>query len=126
MAGELVVNFAFVFNKNNVNINEASWVLRFVIAIPVASNNQFAQKAFSAIVADTALPLGPVTAPGWLFIQNKDATNFITLKRAVGGATIAKILPGEPWCGRLDPGITVPSTAADTAPCNIDYAVLGI
>ncbi len=122
MAGELVASGTFVFSKNNVVISEASGSL----SITVTSNNQFAQKGFSAIVADTALPLGPVTAPGWLFIQNRDVTNFVTLKRAVGGATISKLLPGEFCMLRLDPGITVPSTAADTAPCNIDYAVLGI
>ena len=122
MAGELVVTTTFVFNKNNVTISEASGA----VSINVVSNNQFAQKGFSAVVADTALPLGPVTAPGWLFIQNRDPTNYVSLKTGVAGTLIARIFAGEPWCGRLDPSITAPSTAANTAPCNIDYAVLGI
>jgi hypothetical protein len=122
MANELTVSGTFVYSKNNVTITESSGS----VLVTVTGNGQNGRKGFSAIVADTAIPLGSVTTPCWFYMINNDPTNFVTVKRAVGGATIAKLKPGQFMLLPLDPGITAPSTAADTAPCSVDYAVLDI
>ncbi len=122
MANGVTLNASLVYGGNNVVISEATVNLSVV----VTGNGQNARKAFSAIVADTAIPLGSVTTPCWLYMVNNDPTNFVTIKRAVGGATIAKLKPGWFCLLPLDPGITVPSTAADTAPCSVDYAILDL
>lgn len=122
MANELTVSGGFVYAKNNVNINESSGS----VLVTVTGNGQNARKGYSAPTTDTALPLGSVTTPCWLFIMNNDPTNFVTLKRAVAGATISKLKPGQFCLLPLDPGITAPSTQSDTAACSIDYALLDI
>lgn len=67
-----------------------------------------------------ALNLGDVTTPGYLFVKNLDATNFIRIglvTAVTSGNAFLTLLPGEgvPVCTRQ----TVIYAIADTAPCDL-------
>ena len=78
---------------------------------------------FSAATTETAVPLAPVTAPGWVFIKNLDATNFVNLKTGTGGVVFAKLLPGEFALLRLGSGAQSPYAQADTAACSMEILI---
>jgi hypothetical protein len=122
MANEMTINASLAYQKNGV-IARASVVNN---VSSVAGNNIEANSAYLAPTADTALPLGGITNPRWLWMQNNDPTNFVTVKTAVAGTAIIKLLPGDISLLPLAPGITAPSTQADTAPCSVNYQVFPI
>ena len=79
---------------------------------------------FSVPTVAAAIPLGGVSAPRCLFIQNLDPTNYITIytdstatvaiARLNGGNTPG----GDPCFIPLDPSITAPYWKAHTAACS--------
>ena len=73
--------------------------------------------------SEEAITLGEVTSPGWGVFINRDATNFINLKVATGGAIFAKLLPGEFACLRLGSGAQAPFAIADTGACQMEYFI---
>lgn len=74
--------------------------------------------------SEEALVLGEVAAGGWLFIVNKDATNFVSLRAVAAATPLAKLGPGECALLRLHPNATAPTVQADTAACQIRYLLL--
>lgn len=124
MALEINLDIAATYSKNNANVTfDATYYCS------VAGNFLEANSAYTATTADTALPLGGVTNPRWLWIQNMDPTNYVSVKTAVGGTEFARLLPGpagilgDPMLIPLAPGITAPSVQANTASCVIQYYV---
>ncbi len=122
MAGELTLNSSLGYAKNSTTVNRSVSAL----AVTVGGNGLNSLTAYSAPTAETAIPLGSVTIPGgWLFLQNNDSTNFVTVRTQVGGEKMAKLLPGEFMELRMPDTspIVVPSTQSDTAPCLMSLAV---
>lgn len=74
--------------------------------------------------SEEAVPLGECTSPGWAIFVNRDATNFISLRVATGGAAFAKMLPGEPAMLRLGSGAQAPYAIADTGACQMEYFLI--
>ena len=74
-----------------------------------------------------AIPLGGIAAPRYLFVQNLDATNYVSILTAVSGTEIARLLPGATGGDAimipLAPGITAPAWVAHTSACNVNYRV---
>ena len=136
MANELTTTQTFTYSKSGVvatdgsgsvtaNAGTGTQVLTNVGGPGLESQGSF---SVPTSAGGTVLPLGSVTiAGGWLFIQNLDATNYVTLMTAVSGTSISRILPGDPptWI-RLDPSITAPAVLAHTAPVNIRYKVFDL
>lgn len=123
MANELTLSASLGYLKNAVTVAESVSSLHAT----VTGNGLNSLTAYSAPIADTAIPLGSVTAPGgWLFILNTDITNFVTVKTAVAGTAFAVLKPGEFCLLRLATGITAPSMQANTAPCVCKLAVFDL
>lgn len=73
--------------------------------------------------SEEAIGLGEITTPGWAIFKNLDASNFIELRVATGGAKFAKLKPGEIALLRLGSGAQVPYAISDTASCKLAYIV---
>lgn len=71
--------------------------------------------------SEEAIALGDVTTPGWFYIKNLDATNYVTIGETVNN-DIIKLKAGEATVGRF--GITAPYAIANTATCNIEYLIM--
>lgn len=78
----------------------------------------------SVTTAEVVIPLGPVTAPGWAIFVNRDATNFIELRVATGGAKFAKLRAGKFAVLELGSGAQVPYAIADTATCEMEVLII--
>lgn len=63
-----------------------------------------------------------IATPGFLHIENKDLTNFVTIRPASGGDDLVKVGPGEVALFRL--AAAAPYIIADTAPCRVEYLIL--
>ena len=74
-----------------------------------------------------AIPLGGVATPRYLYVQNLDATNYVTIKTSTAGTNIARLLPGASGGDQmlipLDPSITAPAWQSHTASCNVSYRI---
>lgn len=71
------------------------------------------------------LSVGDVATPGWLFMQNLDATNYVQWGMSDSGTmkTVGRMKPGEPAVLRVDAGATV-RMKANSGPCNVKYILL--
>lgn len=67
-----------------------------------------------------AFALNDVTTPGWMFVKNLDATNFVQVGSGSFDSFI-KLLPGEWALFRCS--VATPKAVADTASCSVWYVV---
>src|ERR1700690_3536743 len=100
MANELVVSITDNYQKNG--LSAADVVTNQGITV---TSNQAPQgtMSYSVPTAGENIPLGAVSAPRVLFIQNVDPTNYIQVKTASGGTLISELKPGDPLWLPLDP-----------------------
>ena len=79
----------------------------------------------SITTSDTVLTIN-VTTLGWAYIQNLDATNYVTFGPTAAGALVPclRLKPNEPaQLVRLVPGVTY-RMQANTATCKVLFLVL--
>lgn len=69
--------------------------------------------------SEEALVIADVAAGGYCYIQNMDATNFVSVRQGTGTTDLIKLLAGEFCLFRLHPSSTAPYIIADTAACNV-------
>lgn len=76
------------------------WVFRDVLSIPTTAGG-------------TVISTTGITALGWCYVKNLDATNFVTIGPDSGGAIVSfvKLKPGEFAVFRLMTGITIRALA---------------
>lgn len=79
----------------------------------------------SIATSATALNLGGVTAPGYMWIQNMDPTNYVRLHNGSSGAKVVKLQAGEFSLFRWDDTGT-PYATANTAACIVEYLLLSL
>ena len=73
--------------------------------------------------AETVVVSADLTAYGYAYFRNLNATNFITIgPDSTGQIDFLKLLAGEYAIVPLKPGITIKATA-DTAACDLQYLV---
>lgn len=65
--------------------------------------------------SEEAITLGDGGTIKELYLRNLDATNYVEIKVATGGAIFAKLLPGEDMLVRLGSGAQAPYAIANTA-----------
>lgn len=82
-------------------------------------------------IAEEAVQLGDVTAPGYALFVNRDQTNIINLKVATGGAIFATLDPDSNLDGKggfaflkLGSGAQVPFCIALVATCQMDIFII--
>lgn len=128
MANTLTISISANYQGNGTSAS--SQVANEIVGV---STNQAPEGvlAFSVPTTAAAIPLGGVTVPRYLFVQNLDPTNYVTLYRDSGLSTpFAKLLPGNTPAGDaclipLDPSISAPYWASHTSPCLVAYRVVG-
>jgi len=83
--------------------------------------------------SEEALQLGEVTSPGWLFLINRDATNYVDVKVATSGAIFARLHPDTDSDGTggfcllyLGTGAQAPFLIANTAACIVTGFVASV
>lgn len=122
MAQELTVTASLSFAKGNV---QANGLTKSGQRFNVNGTKYIRGVQSIGFAAAEAIQLGEIAAPGWLLVQNNDATNFVELHtQAAAGVAFAKLQPGEFALLRLGSGVTAPAAKADTAAVEIEYMVV--
>lgn len=89
------------------------------------TNAGFTRLRQSVGTSEEAVTLGDVTAPGYAIFINRDATNYIELKVATGGAIFAKLSAnGGLALLQLGTGAQAPFAIANTAACIMDILLV--
>lgn len=118
MALEITATGAVSFAKGNVaTVGLTRSGQRFTV-----SGTDYTRGTQSVGTAAEALALGEVTTPGWFFIYNMDATNYVEVLDSTGGVATLKIKAGEFACGRF--ASAAPAVKANTAAVVIEYMVV--
>lgn len=94
------------------------------------SINQSAVGALQGVTAVTTseadLSLTGLTTPGWVWMRNLDATNYVKVGPKSGGVMVEciRLKPGEAAMFRLGPSGVTLRWVANTATCNVQWMVL--
>lgn len=121
MANELVLSFSMEYlDSNDVAMSYAIDALRRSVSatrpIHYVQNVGFA--------SEEALTLGESATYGYMIVRNLDATNFVQLRVATGGAAFCKLTPGDFCVVPLGTGAQAPYAIADTAACNLEVFII--
>lgn len=95
------------------------------LQITVSSKKYVAQR-MTVTTSEVAIPLGGVSTLGWAYFMNLDPTNFIELRTGTGGTKWCKLRAGHWAILPLGSGITAPYAIADTASCDMEYAIISV
>jgi len=120
MANELTIGMSLAYD-DGVSSDEIV-VSGLIDSLTTATFNRAAAFVVSHS-ADTAIPLGSVSAPSWLAVKNLDANNFVTIKDASAGNIIAKIRAGKCGLIPLPAAATAPYARADTGDVKCDFLI---
>lgn len=88
---------------------------------PTVAGTQYMDNVQSVGTVEEAILLGDVAPGGYCFVQNMDATNFVSLRQASGGTNFIKLLANEWAIFRMSVDSTAPFCIADTAACNVRF-----
>jgi len=114
MANELNMSIAINFLKNDAS-------LQFSRAITVDIAGDSYVKAVQEIGTSEELLVEPdaLGTPGYVYVKNLDSTNFVEV--GLTGSYTIKLLAGD-FC--LFPAAAAIYAKADTASCNVEYAIV--
>jgi hypothetical protein len=119
MANEGTVKLNLSFTKSGVSISLDSESVNFDVAgTNVIHNVQ------TIGTSEEAILLGDAGAGGYLFLMNRDSTNYIEIRQASGASDFCRLLAGEPACFRLSPDATAPYAIADTGSCDLEVMLI--
>jgi hypothetical protein len=74
--------------------------------------------------AAEALMLGDISTPGYVLIENLDATNFVSIRAGSGGTNLIDIPPNTTAGPFKLSSASSPHAIADTAPVKIRYLLV--
>lgn len=118
MADELTLSgLTIAFTKTNC----PSASLTVGSITPDIAGTQWMDNVQSIGITEEAILIGDVAPGGYVFIQNMDATNFVSLRQASGAANFIKLLAGEWAIFRMSVDATAPFAIADTGVCNVRF-----
>jgi hypothetical protein len=113
MANEITVSGSMTFQKGNVSASMGKSGVRADVA-----GTKYAEFVQEIGTSAEALELGDVGTPGYVMIENLDATNFVSLRPTSSSADMIKILPGE-FAGPFMLAAAAPFAIANTAAVKI-------
>ena len=119
MANEATVSAYLSFVKGTVDTKMSRQAIQFTVA-----GTNYIQESMTVptTAGGTAIPLGSVGTPGFYFIKNNDATNFVTILSGVGGTALLKLKAGEFTVGRFS--VATPAALANTLSVQIEYLIV--
>ena len=89
------------------------------------TNAGFTRNRQSIPTSEAAINLAGLSGPGYALIINRDATNYVELKVATGGAIFAKLdANGGVALVKLGSGAQAPFAIANSATCIIDVFIV--
>ena len=119
MANELTVTGSLAYAKGNIaSVSMAKSGKQFSVS---GSNYERGTQVITTS-SPQAISLGSVGTTGWFFIQNNDATNYVTIYDATSGNAFLKLLPGEFALGRF--AAAAPAAQSNTASVTIEYMIV--
>lgn len=127
MSNELTQNLSFILERAGRQSVEFSLVDKPVTVTGV----RILRTEQTIGTSEEPIALGEISAPAWAYFRNLDATNYLELKVATGGAIFAKLLggtggtpPGGDFCWlRLGSGAQAPYAIANTSPCQLEICI---
>ena len=118
MANELSLsNLTITFSKSG----SPSVYFKPATITPTVAGTQIMDNVQNIGTSEVAILLGDVATGGYWFVQNMDATNFVTLRSATGVTGLIKLLAGEWAIFRTNAGAAAPFAIADTAACDVRF-----
>ena len=122
MANEITVNASLAY-ADSEGTEDSLAVVNFLKTVATKLTNHHKQ---SIGTTEVAINLAGLTTPGFMIAINRDATNFVELRVATGGAKFARLDPGGVALVRLGSGAQVPFAIADTAACQVEFLICSI
>lgn len=119
MASEITVELALSFRKGS----SQEGVDPGPISVTMTGTN-FLRNRQTVGTSEEALLLGDVPAGGWVFMVNRDSSNYVRVKAATGATALIRLRAGEAACFRLDAGATAPFVQADTSAVELEYLLI--
>jgi hypothetical protein len=117
MANELTMTVSVAFAKGNV----ASIARQAVGKTITVAGTKYQASVQTIGTTQEAIVMGDVTSPGYIWVKNLDATNYVTIRPATGGTDTIKLKAGEIALFRLVGA--APFAIANTAAVAIEYIV---
>ena len=118
MANELSLsNLTISFSKTG----SPSVYFKPATITPTVAGTQIMDNVQNIGLSEEAILMGDVAAGGYMFVQNLDSANFISLRQATGVGNFIKLLAGEWAIFRLSPDATAPFAIADTGACDVRF-----
>jgi hypothetical protein len=117
MANELTVSMSMQFRKGTVATGMSKTGMEITVA-----GDQVTHNIQEIGTTQEALDMGDITAPGYAFFYNHDATNPVELRSGTGAADMIRLKPLEFCCFRLE--ATAPYAIATTAAVQLEYMII--
>lgn len=118
MADELTITAKLKFDKNlNAAVEMGVEDVTFDV-----SGEDYVKRTHSVSTIPAALPLGPITTPGYIFIKNLDDAATLYFYAASTGSIAVKVQPGEAALFRV--GSTAPYVASSSGSVEFEYLLV--
>lgn len=123
MANELSISIYGSFSKGGIAANTRDMGMTG-LTFTVSGTDVVKGTQSIGFAASEAIGKGEITTPGYLFIKNTDATNYVELEKATftTGTGTVKLKAGEIACFRFSG--TAPHALANTAAVVINYLLI--
>lgn len=117
MANELTVNASLGYAKNSYTVTLARTGANFNV-----SGTKYHQAVQTIGTAEEALNKGDIGTIGYCLLINRDATNYVSIRRATGEGNMIKLKPGEFALFRCE--ATAPFAVANVAACELEVLMI--
>lgn len=114
MSNELTISAGLRFLKSDRNASASKGGLQRDVA-----GSSYVEIPQTVGITEEAIVKGDVTSGGYIYLENLDPTNFITIRQGTGTTGFIQLLPGDIALFRVSPLTSAPYAIADTAPCDL-------
>ena len=117
MANELAISASLAFQKGADSASTGKSGVKLTVA-----GTEYIQVIQNVGITEEALILGDCATPGYIFIENLDPTNYVSIRHATGTSNVIKIVAGGFALFQFES--TSPFVIANTAPVRIRFLLL--
>lgn len=117
MANEVTITTSLGYSKNSYDIVLAKTGLNVTV-----SGTKYYSGVQTIGTSEEALSKGDIGTIGFCLFINRDATNYVSLRRATGEGNMIKLKPGEVALFRME--ATAPCAIANTAACELEVLMI--
>lgn len=88
------------------------------------SGSEYTKLVQNVGTSEEQLDFGDVATPGYCFLRNLDATNYVEIRPATGVADLIRLNAGEIALFRFAHDCTAPFAIANTAACRLEIYLI--